>query len=178
MSEIYYIDGYNIIHAAPRWSELADQSLEAAREALIEATGAWCAATGNRATIFFDGQGKRTESAPHSPPPPGVEVIYTARRVTADAVIERGVYRAPKRSDVIVVSGDHGILDLCLGMGAMTMKPENFIDNIVQTAGYVSDRVEDTGKRRRLGPIEDNIAPESRDYLDRIKRELEKASED
>ncbi len=127
MSERYYVDGYNILHADAAWSAMADADLEAAREAVIEAVSGWAARTGNHACIFFDGQGRSHERVAADPGRPNVDIVFTSSRLSADALIERGVYTAQKRDTVIAVTSDRGISDFCLGLGALTMRSEHFV---------------------------------------------------
>lgn len=127
MSEIYYIDGYNLLHTHPGWTALANEDLEAAREAVVEAVSAWTLNRGCRACVFFDGQGRRPERVMHDAGRPNVEVMYTSSKLSADALIERGVYTAERRHTVIVVTADRGIRDFCLGLGAITMTPKHFL---------------------------------------------------
>ena len=51
------VDGYNVIHAVPALARRLDQSLEAAREALLEACRAYRARRGDIARLYvvFDG---------------------------------------------------------------------------------------------------------------------------
>jgi predicted RNA-binding protein with PIN domain len=125
--EIYYIDGYNLLHTSPEWSDLADEDLEAAREAVVEAVNRWTIARGGRACVFFDGQGRRAERIAPNRGRPGVEIVFTSSSLSADALIERAVYTAEHRHDVIVVTADRGIRDFCLGLGALSMTPDHFI---------------------------------------------------
>lgn len=127
MSEQYFIDGYNLLHAHPDWSVLADRDLEASRETVVEAVNRWTIDRGCRACVFFDGQGRRHEKVAADAGRPNVEVVFTSSRLSADALIERGVYTAQHRHAVIVVTADRGIRDFCLGLGALTMTPEHFL---------------------------------------------------
>ncbi len=128
MSEHYYVDGYNLLHAVPDWSALADDDLEAARDALVETVSRWSARTGHHVCVFFDGQGRSHDRVAGHPARPRVDVVFTSSRLSADALIERGVYEAPKRDTVIVVTSDRGISDFCLGLGALTMRSANFAE--------------------------------------------------
>lgn len=160
MPEIYYIDGYNLLHSNPEWSELADEDLEAAREAVIEAVNRWILARGGRACVFFDGQGRRHERIAHDRGRPNVEVVFTSSHLSADSLIERGVYIAEKRFNVIVVTADRGIRDFCLGLGALSMTPDHFIAGLGgpapsrpgsrpgKSVGRMEDILDDASTRR------------------------------
>ena len=172
MSEIYYIDGYNLLHYVPQWKDLAEHDLEGARDALVVAVSKWCAATSHTAKIVFDGAGRRTEATDHMGASGGVEVLYTSRQKTADSIIERGVYEAQHRASIIVVSADRGILDLCLGMGALSMKPDNFVATMNEAASGLSEKIAGAQFRGSLGTVEDALNEEEKAELDRLRGRL------
>ena len=172
MSEIYFVDGYNLLHFASEWKDLARDDLEAAREALVDAIGKWCDASGGRAKIVFDGRGRRTEASELAEHLPHVEVLYSSRHLSADAIIERAVYEAPERDRVVVVSADRGILDLCRGMGAMSMRPEYFLESLNEATGKLSARIRQNEGLGSLGSIEEHLDKEQREKLEKFRRDL------
>jgi predicted RNA-binding protein with PIN domain len=157
MPERYFIDGYNLLHADPAWSALAQEDLEAARESLVESVSRWCARLGHQACVFWDGQGRMYERVAPDPGRPGIEVVFTSSRLSADALIERGVYAARKRDSVIVVTSDRGISDFCLGLGALTMRSANFLALLGELPPAV--RPSASQARDGLGRLEDRIGP-------------------
>lgn len=173
MAETYYIDGYNLLHKNIEWSLLAKRDLEAARDALVEALAQWCAATGHQVKIIFDGSGIRTETADAHPSFPGMEIVFTSRRASADAIIERGVYGERNKEKVIVVTADHAIRDLCTGMGAMTMSPEYFLSILGEVASNMSARVSRTQTGKRLGTIEEHLDATERERLEETRKRLD-----
>ncbi len=173
VSETYYIDGYNLLHFAPRWKELADHDLEEARRALVIEVSKWCAGTDHTAKIIFDGAGARTEVSEQAGQVWGVEVLYTSRHTSADAIIERGVYDAPARESIVVVSADRGILDLCRGMGAMSMRPEYFLRSMNDTIGDTSARILNARSSKKMGTVEDLIDEADRENLKKLRKGLE-----
>lgn len=174
MAEIYYIDGYNLLHFSPRWKESAEADLETGRDALVNAVSAWSAATGSQAKIIFDGTGRRTETSGQDVHGADVEVLYSSRRTSADALIERGVYGVSKRDSVIVVSADRGILDLCRGMGALTMNPAAFLRTLDEVSDRISSRLELHRSRGGLGALEDHLDESESDHLKDLRNKLEK----
>ena len=128
MSTHYYIDGYNVIYKSAQLRPAAQRDIEEARDALVEKTAAFCAATGRRVTIVFDGRAKHLpEPCPRGSAVPGLDILYSPAALSADAVIERLIYRSENRLDTVVVSNDRGLRDLCRGMGALTMDAANFL---------------------------------------------------
>jgi hypothetical protein len=170
VSDRYFIDGYNVLHADPDWSALADIDLEAARDTVVESVSRWCTRTGNRACVFFDGQGRTHERIAGDRGRPDVEIVFTSSRLSADAVIERGVYTAPKRDTVIVVTSDRGISDFCLGLGALTMRSDHFI-TLLREASRLPKLP--GAQDNTLGRIEDRLdAPDSQ-RLRELRERLE-----
>lgn len=174
MSDTYFIDGYNLLHHVTHWKELAEHNLEEARRALVDEVSKWCATTDHTAKIFFDGAGLRTGGSAQTPPAFGVEVLYTSRHTTADAIIERGVYEAPDRDSIVVVSADRGILDLCRGMGALSMRPEYFYRTMSETSAGLSANLLHRQSRGRLGNLEDVLGADEKEGLDRLRERLDK----
>lgn len=173
MSEHYYVDGYNVLHADDAWSALADTDLEAAREALVEAVAGWAARTGNRVCVYFDGQGRAHERRAADPGRPNVEVVFTSSRLSADALIERGIYVAHKRDTVIAVTSDRGISDFCLGLGALTMRSEHFV-SLVREPRRITRTANDSDSGLTL---EQRIGDASTEQLRRLRDALESRDE-
>lgn len=175
MSEHYYIDGYNVLHMSTALRPLVEQDFEAAREALIDKVALFCTATRNRATVVFDGRGKHHgESVAHGRGVPGLEVVYTPGRLTADAYIERLAYQAKLRREITVVSSDAGIRALCRGLGALVMDADNFLKTV---RGLRAEM--DGALKRRTAPdaiarIEDGLDPDSLARLRTLRKSLEK----
>ena len=173
VSETYYIDGYNLLHYDPNWKELAEHDLEEARRALINDVSKWCASTDHTAKIIFDGAGARTEVSAQAGQLWGVEVLYTSRHTSADALIERGVYDAPEKELIVVVSADRGILDLCRGMGAMSMRPEYFLRTMSEAIRDTTARILNARSGKKLGTVEDLLDEVEREDLKKLRKGLE-----
>jgi len=173
MSQIYYIDGYNVIHLSPEMQGAMHEDIERARELLIERVTKWVSATQDVAKIIFDGQGQRTEESPHHSNSGPVEILFSSKHKTADQIIERAVYQSNRKGGVIVVSADRGITDLCMGMGALVMHPTNFLSQVGEASSEISRAV----KRRKSGPLgrlEERFDGDTLDHLEDLKRRLEK----
>ena len=172
MPSTYYIDGYNVIHHSSLLQPLAEQDFEAAREALIEKVGRFCSATGSTAKIVFDGRGRRIQPMEPVSHYPGLEVLYSPGHQSADTVIERIVYTSSDRRNVIVVSGDRGIRDLCRGLNALVMEPDNFLKTVRESDAETRNTVTRTQKHDSLLRVEERLDDAMIARLARIKREL------
>jgi predicted RNA-binding protein with PIN domain len=175
MSNLYYIDGYNVVHHSSLLRPLAFEDFESARETLIDKVAQFCVISGKRATIVFDGRGKHhyhPEAVEHFREAPGLEVLYSPTSLSADAVIERLVYRAPNRLEVVVVSNDRGLRDLCRNLGALTMEADYFLSTMQESKQQSSASLQDTRRQDNAPRIEDNLDPETRARLEALKKRL------
>lgn len=131
----YLIDGYNAVHHCPELRALTRDDFEAARDALVEKAAQFCTVAPDKVTIVFDGRSRQAE--PHRPHEGylRLSVVYSPAHQTADAFIERQVFAAPNRRDVVVVTGDRGIRDHSYGLGALVMSPANFFQTLSETLG-------------------------------------------
>jgi len=173
MPSIYYIDGYNVIHHSSLLRPLAEQDFEAAREALIEKVGRFCAVTGCQAKVVFDGRGRRTEPITPTQNFPGLEVLYSPGHQSADTIIERIVYLSSDRRSVIVVSADRGIRDLCRGLSALVMAPDNFLATIREADADTRTALERTRRPDSLLRVEQRLDDSTLARLVEIRRKLE-----
>lgn len=174
MATTFYIDGYNVIHRSKTLRPLAERDFEGAREALIDRVAEICTALGRNAIVVFDGRGRhQPEKAHHGRHVPGLEVLYAPASTTADAVIERCVYQASNKLDLVVVSGDRGLRDLCRNMGALVMDADNFL----ATSKEIDKDVRTLAARtRQAAPafLEESLDARSLDALQALKDKLKK----
>ncbi|HIA48393.1 MAG TPA: hypothetical protein EYN96_10600 [Candidatus Hydrogenedentes bacterium] len=172
MHQTYYIDGYNVLHHSSELEELMRDHFEVARDQLIDRIVHWCAASGEKANIIFDGQGKRTEASPNHPDTKLVEILFSSKHLTADMIIERAVFQSSRRESIIVVSADRGITDLCMGKGALVMHPRHFWESIRESDSETRRSVAKT-QTTRMGSLEDTLDDSAREHLERIRGELD-----
>jgi hypothetical protein len=111
------VDGYNVIHAWPELKALMNQSLEGARDRLIDRMAVYSQVRGADVTVVFDAH--RTAAMNNvEETNQGVRVIFTRKGHSADQVIERLVYAAAEAGEpVIVATSDRFQRDLIRGMG-------------------------------------------------------------
>ncbi|MFP6584271.1 MAG: NYN domain-containing protein [Candidatus Hydrogenedentota bacterium] len=171
MNQIFYIDGYNVIHELPELEAMMSHDIELAREKLIEYVLRWSSTSGETAKIIFDGQGKHTQASPHHEQTGPVEVIFSSKHKTADSIIERAVYRAKTKGSVIVVSGDRGITDLCMGMGALVMHPRNFWVSVGESTSETK-RALQQNRISEGSRLEDGWDADTLDRLNELKKRL------
>jgi uncharacterized protein len=172
MPTLYYIDGYNVIHHCAQLGPLARRDFEAARETLIEQLARFCAATGDSATLVFDGRGRRLEPVRPSKAAPGVQIVYAPRDRSADAVIERMAYHAENRRELVVVSADRGIRDLCRGLGTLVMDATNFLRTVEDVLARSRHHLIEHTRQHRQNRLRDRLDPDAIARLEELKNQL------
>ncbi|MBI2425146.1 MAG: NYN domain-containing protein [Candidatus Hydrogenedentes bacterium] len=149
MASVYYVDAYNVLHKSKRLRPLASRDLETAREALIDKVALFCTQTGKRVCVVFDGQSKQlAEKQAHYRGVPSLTVLFSPGHTSADTEIERRVYLERDRLDVVVVSNDQGLRDLCRGMGSLVMEADYFLAEIEDTRSEVMETLQRTQSHR------------------------------
>src|SRR5579884_3172218 len=133
------VDGYNVMHAWPRLRQaMRDRGLEEARALLIEAIAQYALQEGVAATVVFDAHAKVAAAGQTIE---GVTVVFGARTMSADHVIERLANEAARRGDagdVVVATGDRLQRALVGAMGAATMSPAALLEEVERTRADVS----------------------------------------
>lgn len=172
MSSIYLIDGYNVIHHCRQLQPLARRDFEAARDALVERVSKYCSLSGDPTKVIFDGRGQKKEQHTPHRGAPGLEVIYSPGHLTADAIIEREVYAAHNRREMVVVTGDRGIRNLCRGLGALVMAPEHFLGMIDEGLARSSAQLRNVYERFSTNLLEERLSEHGREKLERLRKRL------
>jgi predicted RNA-binding protein with PIN domain len=123
-SRVILVDGYNVIRHAPELLTAERRSLASGREALLAQIRAAYRSATHRVIVVFDGDGPAETRSPLAGLARG-QVIYTARSVTADAVIVRLVAEErPRADDVVVVTRDADLRHHASAHGAASAHPD------------------------------------------------------
>lgn len=168
----YYIDGYNVMHQSSTLRPIARENLERAREALVDKVAQFCIATTQEAFIVFDGRSpQQAELVNHYRGVERLHVLYAPGHTSADAEIERRVYKERDRLRVVVVSNDRGLRDLCRGMGALTMDADNFLASARETR---TEMQQDLARTRKESPafLEDSLDSDAVAKLKALRNKL------
>lgn len=114
---ITYVDGYNVINKWPKLREASRETLETAREDLIEDLAEYSFLTGENMVIVFDAYNldrlKETVIEKY-----GMKIVFTKRFQTADTYIEAELARIARRHNVKVVTDDGEVQNMALVNGA------------------------------------------------------------
>ncbi len=120
------IDGYNIIFAWEELKNIAKESLDDARNMLIDRVCSYKAMRPYEIILVFDAykvKGNRGEvEKVHN-----ITVVYTKEAQTADAYIEKAAYELGKKHHVQVATGDYLEQLIILGSGAVRISTAAFI---------------------------------------------------
>ena len=122
------VDGHSVIHA---WSELRamhEGNPRQARHELERRLSSLQDSGGERVVIVFDGRGTSTQSSRERAV--DVQVVYSGRGATADAVIERLVGAYAATHELTVVTADEAERLAVSAAGAWWMSPGALQDRI------------------------------------------------
>ena len=126
------VDGYNIIFAWDELKTIARDSLESARQRLIDILSNYQGFHQCRLIVVFDAYkvkgGKESVSEEH-----GVSIVYTKEAETADMYIERVTHKLCKDARVRVATSDGLEQIIILGNGACRVSAEEFRREVAQT---------------------------------------------
>jgi predicted RNA-binding protein with PIN domain len=124
------VDGHSIIFAWPELRKLHQRRSSLAREALIKQLRHHQDWTGVAVVIVFDGKEPKINARSD---PGDVQIIYSRRGQTADAIIERLASKYAERFDLTVATSDLGEAETVHASGAEWMSP-NSLRELLQEA--------------------------------------------
>ena len=134
------IDGYNLIYAWEPLKEIADFSLEKARETLMDILSNYVAFTKENLVLIFDAylvkEGIGSESERD-----GYKVVFTKENQTADAYIERMMHELGPNYKIRVVTGDHLVQFAAVHSGISRMTVKEFVDELITVGNEITDFV-------------------------------------
>ena len=173
--ELLVVDGYNVIHATPRYERLIfDRSddpyshdvYDAARTALIRDVAAF-AGRSYEAVIVFDGAGNVSDSRPNLPQA-GCRIEFSPTGVSADTVVQRLCTEAREAGRACsVVTSDGTIQATVMGKGVTRISARMLVEEIEQIDHEVERaQAEAPAMKMTLG---DRISPEARAKLEALR---------
>lgn len=149
----YLVDAHNVLHANPDWEQLLRQSLNDARELLIERAKSYALARRDvRCTLVFDGRDVKSRTID--------DVIFvrgTRVNQNADAVIKKIVRGSRRAGEWIVVSNDHEVAAFARRFECETLRAEQFLARLAKgnkktvkkAANSLRGAMEDAGEKPR-----------------------------
>jgi uncharacterized protein len=123
------VDGHSVVFAWPELRKLHQRRASLAREALIKRLRDYQDWTGVRVVVVFDGKGSQVSatSDPHE-----IQIFYSRKGQTADAIIERLASKYAMRFDLIVATSDYLEQQTASACGAGCISPEMLRDILEQ----------------------------------------------
>jgi predicted RNA-binding protein with PIN domain len=115
------VDGHSVIFAWPELRKLHQRRSSLAREALAKRLRDYQDWSGVRVVVVFDGKGKAVTaiSDPHD-----IEIFYSRKGQTADAIVERLASKYAPRFDLIIATSDYLEQQTASACGADCISPE------------------------------------------------------
>lgn len=136
------VDGYNVIHAWPALKSLMSESLEAARDKLVDRLAVYAQVSGAEVTVVFDAH-RTTAMANAEEWNQGVRVIYTRKGHSADHAIERIAYATQGDGDPLTVAtSDRFQRDLVRGVGGAVISALELERRVVEAEKEMGRSVE------------------------------------
>lgn len=143
------IDGYNIIFAWEKLKEVARDSLEDARNMLIDRVCSYKALRPYEVILVFDAykvKGNRGEVEKVY----NISVVYTKEAQTADAYIEKAAHELGKKHHVQVATSDGLEQMIILGSGAVRISAAAFIKEMEEVEKEITDIIRDISNKNAL----------------------------
>ena len=142
------IDGYNMIGQSRELSKVARESLEEAREQLLDVIANYNAVVADEIVCVFDAyeqSGIEREYMYH-----GVKTVFTKEKETADSYIERYVYNLYNKhtTHITVVTSDMNEQHAIFGAGAYRVSSREMWRDLKENAMTVSKSVDDFNERK------------------------------
>lgn len=136
MQELLIVDGYNILNNWKVLDNLKKESLEHAREKLIDMLINYGALEKLKVIIVFDGH-KVKGGLGTTEDIAGTQVIFTKEGETADSVIEKLVHQLSTTVKIYVATSDWEEQRIVLGKGALRISARELETKVVKLAKRV-----------------------------------------
>ncbi len=159
----------------PTLGRLVERDLEASRMKLVDLVVHFCSRSDDRAVIVFDGRQKSHSPQEDACSTAHVQVMFSSGGRSADAVIERMVYESRhQHGEIVVVSGDREIRELCRTLGALVISPGTFMGLVHDAQKRLSQECSpSTALPRKKYSMQDVLSEKSALRLKAIRRKLE-----
>ena len=142
------IDGYNVIHSWENLREIAEYSLEKAREVLMNILSNYVAFTKTEVTLVFDAylvEDGMGSDFMHD----GYRVVFTKQNQTADTFIDMMMRELGPNYNIRVVTGDRLIQYSAVNWGIIRMTTQEFEEEVTKVGNEINDflrKLEETQK--------------------------------
>ncbi len=167
--EFLLVDGYNIIFAWKELNKLAEESIDAARDRLINLLSNYQGVKKMELILVFDaykvagGKGSITKEG-------NIYVVYTREAETADAYIERTTHDLRKyyNHHVRVATSDGLEQVIIMSSGALRMSAADLYEDVKAASQNIREYI-DTAKPVKNNMLVDNLDKKTAEFLDRLR---------
>ncbi|MGN1318872.1 MAG: NYN domain-containing protein [Lachnospirales bacterium] len=165
--EYLLVDGYNIIFAWDELRKLSEQSIDAARDRLINMLCNYQGVKKMELILVFDaykvsgGTGSITKEG-------NIYVVYTKEAETADAYIERTTHELRKNHYVKVATSDGLEQVIIMSSGALRMSARDLYEDVKSINRGITEFIH-TSKPVKNNMLVDNLDDETADFLDKLR---------
>jgi hypothetical protein len=165
--EYLLVDGYNIIFAWEELRKLADESIDAARDRLINLLCNYQGVKRIELILVFDaykvagGKGSITKEG-------NIYVVYTKEAETADAYIERTTHELRKHHYVKVATSDGLEQVIIMSSGALRMSARDLYEEVKSVGKNITEFIHTT-KPVKNNMLVDNLDKKTAEFLDRLR---------
>ena len=166
--EYLLVDGYNIIFCWSELKELANKSLDIARDKLINMLSNYQGVRQMNLILVFDaykvegGLGSIIKAG-------GIYVVYTKEAETADQYIERSTHKLVKDNKVTVATSDGLEQVIIMSKGALRMSANDLYEDVKLIANNIKEEIS-TYKSVKNNMLMDNLDKEAYDFLEELRR--------
>ena len=168
MKDLLIVDGYNIINQWPELKSLYSQSMEKAREKLIEYFISYRELNNCEVIVVFDGKQSKIKDVQKITK--YVSVIFSSEDQTADTVIEKIVYDEKKnKRNVFVATSDLHQQFSTFGNGAARISAREIKNEISSFMDEVKKDIKKRNMRNLPFSVEDMLPS---DVVEKIRKKL------
>jgi len=167
-TEYLLVDGYNIIHAWAPLKELADESLEMARDKLLEIMSNYQGYKKIAVIVVFDahkvkGSTRKVQRHHH------LDVVFTKEAETADNYIEKVAHAIGRDYRVRVATSDALEQIIILGKGATRISARELYLEVQQVENHIRNKyIEEKSVKRNT--LETFLDPAVADWMEQLRR--------
>lgn len=120
MQEYWVVDGYNLLHGL---KGRMDKKIRLSREILFAQLASFTSMEPRKMLVVLDGKGSEEEFKGFNTG--SFEICYS-QKISADTFIEKFLYDNKAQYSLVVVTNDTAILNIARGVGARTVRAEDF----------------------------------------------------
>ncbi len=146
MSLHIIIDGYNLIRASEKLSEIDSYDISKGRDVLVDMLAAYKKIKHHKITIIFDGTNALAFSTCNDRQK-GIKIKFSAQGELADSVIKKMAQKEKEKA--LIVSSDKGITDYCSSVGSAIIGSLEFEDKLFMASYMVQKGVEEDYRDRK-----------------------------